>query len=156
MSRSGGRPPLPRMGSSWFKGGGIDNNNDHRCRNQHQLLSSMAVATMTSPPPPSTATAVNNATIGAVAAASNAAVTTPSPLPPPSLLLQPLLMSLRLRRSCRWLVVVSSVAPPLLRCPLSEFVSPYHRAVVNAFPAGPPSPFAYRRQPLSCRSFTEH
>jgi hypothetical protein len=48
--------------------------------------------------------------VAAVAAAANAAATTPSPLPPPSLLLQPLSMSLRLQRFCRWLVVVSSVA----------------------------------------------
>jgi hypothetical protein len=77
-------------------------------------------------------------------------------LPPPSLSLQPLPTSLRLQRSCRWLVVVSSVAPRLLRRPPSEFISPRHRAIVDAFAAGPPSPFAYHRQPLSCRSFTEH
>ncbi len=33
---------------------------------------------------------------------------------------------------------------------------PPHRAIVDAFAAEPPSPFAYHRQPLSCRSFTEH
>ncbi len=30
------------------------------------------------------------------------------------------------------------------------------RCVINAFSAGPPSPFADHRQPLSYRSFTEH
>jgi hypothetical protein len=35
-------------------------------------------------------------------------------------------------------------------------ISPCHRAIVDAFATGPPSPFAYHRQPLSCRSFTEH
>ena len=94
--------------------------------------------------------------LAAVAAATDAAATTPSPLPPPSLSLQPLPMSLRLQRSCRWLVVVSSVAPRLLRRPPSEYISPRHCAIVDAFAAGPPSPFAYHRQPLSCRSFTEH
>ena len=93
--------------------------------------------------------------VAAVAAAVDAAATTPSPLPPPSLSLQPLPMSLRLQRSCRWLAVVSSVAPRLLRCPPFEFISPRHRAIVDAFAAGPPSPFAYHCQPLSCRSFTE-
>jgi hypothetical protein len=94
--------------------------------------------------------------VAAVAAAANAATTTPSSLPPPSLLLQPLPTSLRLQRSCQWLVVVLSVAPRVLRRPLSEFISPCHRAIVDAFAAGPPSPFAYHCQPLSCRSFTEH
>jgi hypothetical protein len=49
--------------------------------------------------------------VAAAAAAADAAATTPSPLPPLSLLLQPPPTSLHLRRSCRWLVVVSSVAP---------------------------------------------
>jgi hypothetical protein len=62
---------------------------------------------------------------------ANAAATMPSPLPPLSLLLQPPPTSLHLRRSCRWLVVVSSVAPCLLHCPLSKFVSPPRHAVVN-------------------------
>ena len=53
-------------------------------------------------------------------------------------------------------VVVSSVAPRLLHCPPFEFVSPRHRAIVNAFTAGLPSPFANHSQPLSCCSFTEH
>ncbi len=65
------------------------------------------------------------------AAATDAATTTPLPLPPPSPLLQPLPMSSPLRRSCRWLVVVSSVAPCLLRPPPSIFVSPCRRAVVD-------------------------
>ena len=67
----------------------------------------------------------------ATAAAANAATTTPLPLPPLSLLLQPLPTSLHLRRSCRWLVIVSSVDPCLLRCPPSKFVSPPHCGVVN-------------------------
>ncbi len=49
-----------------------------------------------------------------------------------------------------------SVALRLLRCLLSKFVSPCRRAIVDAFATGPPSPFAYHCQPLSCRSFTEH
>ena len=70
--------------------------------------------------------------VAAVAAATvTAAATTPSPLPPLSLLLQPLPRSLHLRRSCRWLVVVLSVTPCLLRRPPSKFVSPPHRAVVD-------------------------
>jgi hypothetical protein len=52
--------------------------------------------------------------------------------------------------------VVSSVAPRLLRRPPSEFISPRHRAIVDAFTTGPPGPFAYHHQPLSCRSFTKH
>ncbi len=90
--------------------------------------------------------------VAAVPAAADAAATTPSPLPPPSISLQPLPMSLRLQCSCRWLVVVSSVAPRLLRHPPSEFISPH---IVDAFATGPPSPFAYHCQPLSYRSFTE-
>jgi hypothetical protein len=43
-----------------------------------------------------------------------------------------------------------------LRRPPSEYISPRHCAIVDAFAAGPPSLFAYHRQPLSCRSFTEH
>ena len=60
----------------------------------------------------------------AAATAADAAATTPSPLPPLSLSLQPPPTSLHLRCSCRWLVVVLSVAPCLLRCPPSKFVSP--------------------------------
>jgi hypothetical protein len=54
------------------------------------------------------------------------------------------------------LVVVLSVAPCLLCCPPSKFVIPRHHAIIDTFAAGPPSPFAYRRQTLSCRSFTKH
>ncbi len=67
----------------------------------------------------------------ATAAAANAVTTNPSPLPLLSLLLQPPSTSLHLRRSCQWLVVVSSVTPCLLRCPLSKFVSPPRPAVVH-------------------------
>ena len=132
----GDGPRCRSRGLSWSKGGGIkDNDGSHR----RQPLSPITVAV-----------------VAVVAAAANAASTTPSPLPPPSLSLQPLPTSLHLQRSCRWLVVVSSVALCLLRCPPSEFISPRHHAIVDAFSAGPPSPFAYHRQPLSCRSFTEH
>ena len=55
-----------------------------------------------------------------------------SPLPPLSLSLQPPPTSLHLQCSCRWLIVVLSVAPRLLRCPPSKFVSPPHRVVVDA------------------------
>ena len=48
------------------------------------------------------------------------------------------------------------ITPHLLCCPPSEFVIPCRRAIVNAFAAGPPSPFAYHRQPLPCHSFTHH
>ena len=84
-------------------------------------------------------TVVVNAAVAATtaaAAAADAAATTPSPLPPLSLSLQPPPTSLCLRRSCGWLVVVSSVAPRLLRRTPSKFVSPCHRAVVDAFFAG--------------------
>ena len=64
------------------------------------------------------------ATTAAAPATADAAATTPSPLPPLSLSLQPPPTSLHLRRSCRWLVVVSSVAPCLLRHPPSKLVSP--------------------------------
>jgi hypothetical protein len=47
------------------------------------------------------------------------------------------------------LIVVSSVAPCLLRHLPSELMSPHHRAIVDAFAAGPPSPFADHHQPLS-------
>ncbi len=60
--------------------------------------------------------------------------------------------------SCRWLIVVSSVAPRLPRHPPpSKFISsPRRCAIVVAFASGPPSPLADHHQPLSFRSFTEH
>jgi hypothetical protein len=75
------------------------------------------------------AAAVTVIVISAVAVATATAVaavaTTPSPLPTLSPSLQPPSMSPRLlRSSCQWLVVVSSVAPRLLCCPPSEFVTP--------------------------------
>ena len=48
------------------------------------------------------------------------------------------------------------ISPYLLRCPPSEFVSPCRCVILDAFAAGPPSPFADHCQPLSCCSFTEH
>jgi hypothetical protein len=67
----------------------------------------------------------------AAATAADATATTPSPLPPLSQSLQPPPTSLHLQRSCRWLVVVSSVASHLLRCLPSRFVSPTRHAVVD-------------------------
>ncbi len=125
----GDSPGRRGRGSSWSEGGGIED--DDGCH-RHQPLSPITVVI-----------------VAAVA-------TTPSPLPPPSLSLQPLPTSLRVQRSYQWLVVVSSGAPCLLHRPPSEFISPRHCAIVDAFAAGPPSPFAYHGQPLSCRSFTEH
>jgi len=119
-----------RESSCWSEGEGIE---DDDGRHRRQPLSPITVVV-----------------VAVVAAAADAVATMPSPL------LQPLPMSLRLQRSCRWLVVVSSVAPRLLRRPPSKFISPHHRAIVDAFAARPPSPFAYHRQPLSCRSFTKH
>jgi len=63
----------------------------------------------------------------------------PPPLPPPPALTLASAVtiaaasptSLHLQRSCRWLVVVLSVAPHLLHCPRSKFVSPPCHAVVN-------------------------
>jgi len=111
------------------EGGGIKDDGGHH---RHQPLSPNTVVV-----------------VAAIAAAANAVATTPSPLPPPSLLLQPLPTSLRLQCSCQWLVVVSSAAPRLLRRPPSEFISPRHRAIVDTFATGSPSPFAYHGQPLS-------
>ena len=112
------------LGLSWSKGGGINDNDGRHCCHHHQLWSSTAAATMPLPQPPSAATAVNDATIDTVAAAAaDAAATTPSPLPPPSSSLQPLPTSLRLQCLCRWLVVVSSVAPCLLHRPPSDMVT---------------------------------
>jgi hypothetical protein len=141
----------------------------HHCRHprhRHQLLLLTAAATTPLLPLPSTATAVNNAAIGTIFSI---------PPPPPSMttsvdkggsgtLASAITIAaasadvtaLRLWRSCQWLVVVSSVAPCLLCCQLSEFVSPRRCAIVDAFAAGPPSPFAYHCQPLSCCSFTKH
>ena len=57
-------------------------------------------------------------------------------------------------------------SPPLtavesVNCPHCATISPpgivvFGLTVGDAFAAGPPSPFACHRQPLSCRSFTEH
>jgi len=103
-------------GSSWSKGEGIKDDDGHHRR---QPLSPITIVV-----------------VAAVAAAADAVTTTPSPLPLPSLLLQPLPTSLHLQRSCRWLVVVSSVGPRLLHRPPSEFISPRHCAIVDASPPG--------------------
>jgi hypothetical protein len=57
-------------------------------------------------------------------------------LPPPSPSLQHPPTSLLLQGSCQWLVVVSSVTPRLLHCPLSKLVSPRRRAIVDVFADG--------------------
>jgi hypothetical protein len=59
-------------------------------------------------------------------AAADTATTTPLLLPPLSPSLQPL-------PTCQWLIVVSSVAPRLLRCPPSKVVSLRCRVIVDAF-----------------------
>ena len=87
---------------------------------------SIAAATATATAA-SDAAATTPASFAVTAAATNAAAT----LPLLSLLLQPLPTSLHLQHSCRWLVVVSSVAPCLLRRPPSKFVSPPRCEVVN-------------------------
>ena len=92
----------------------VNGSDDNHRRLQRQLMEGVA---MTSLPPLSTMTTGWWPT-------ANAAATTPLPLPPPSPSLQPLPTSSSLRRICLWLVVELSVAPCLMRCLPSKFVSP--------------------------------
>ncbi len=87
--------------------------------------------------------------------AATTATAAPLPSPPLSPLLQPLPASPHLQPH-QWLVVLSSAALHFLHHPPYKFFSPCRPAIIDAFIAGLPSPFADHQQLLSCCSCPKH
>jgi hypothetical protein len=127
------------------------------------MLLTAAAATTPLPPPPSTAFAIYDTAIGAVGSI---------PPPPPSattdvdkggggtlasdVTIAEASINVTVPLTLLSMVGCCVVAPRLLQCLPSKFVSPRRCDIIDAFAAGPPSPFAYHQQSLSCRSFTEY